>query len=294
MNRRLLIAFAHPDDESFGLGALIAHYVAAGVEVYYLCATDGDAGTVSPELLEGYASVAELRVAELDKASAILGFKQVFRLGYRNSGMMRSPDNDHPDSLWYTWTHTPEAVIRRVVEVIREVRPQVVITFNRYGGYGHPDHIAIQRATTEAFSLAGDDHYLTAGLAAYAPQKLYYNNIPLFILNLMVRWMKLRGKDPRNVGRNADIDLQAILDNVEPIHARVVVGRYIKQWQEASACHVSQGGGRAGFAPMWVRKLLGVRQGFTRVCPVPARDTVDERDLFANVRVDEPVVKPTP
>lgn len=284
--RRLLIAFAHPDDESFGLGALIGRYVAEGVEVYYLCATDGDVGTVSPELLEGYTSVRELRLAELDRASAILGFRRVYKLGYRDSGMMGAPTNDDPASLWYTGQHQPEAVERRVVEVIREVQPQVIITFNKYGGYGHPDHIAIQRATTKAFALAADPAYDT-GQPAYAPQKLYYTSIPRRLLQWRITRLRMRGEDPRRLGRNKDIDMLAILEHVEPTHARVAVHRYFGIWDAASAAHVSQGGG--GFSaglPKWTRRWISGSQRFTRVIPRPARDVIDERDLFAGVRAD--------
>lgn len=288
-NRRLLIAFAHPDDESFGLGAFIARSVAEGVDVYYVCATNGDVGTVSPEMLQGYSSIKELRLAELDCASQILGFKKVFKLGFKDSGMMGDVANDDPECLWWHGLNNHEEVTRRVVEVIREIQPQVIITFNKYGGYGHPDHIAIQRATTEAFSLAGDVNYPTARQSIYQPQKLYYNNIPTFFIKIGIWRTRLAGKDPRKLGRNEDIDLLKILDNVEPSHAKINVGAYLDDWDRASACHASQGGGRAGFLPRWIRRVLGVRQSFTRVYPKPANDIVDEDDLFAGVKLDEQV-----
>src|SRR5689334_3486846 len=125
--RRLLISLAHPDDESFGLGGIIAKYVAEGVDVYYICATNGDRGTVSPELLNGYASIAELRLAELDCASEKLGFKKVYKFGYKDSGMMSSEDNKDAECLWQA---PQDQVTRQVVQVIREIQPQVVITFN--------------------------------------------------------------------------------------------------------------------------------------------------------------------
>jgi len=289
-NHRLLIAFAHPDDESFGLGAFIARSVAKGVDVYYVCATNGEVGTVSPEMLQGYNSIKELRLAELDCASKILGFKKVFKLGFKDSGMMGDPTNDDPECLWWNGLNNHAEVTRRVVEVIREIQPQVIITFNKYGGYGHPDHIAIQRATIEAFSLSGDDHYLTIGQPIYQPQKLYYNNIPTFFIKIGIWRTRLAGKDPRKLGRNQDIDLLMILDNVEPSHAKVNVGAYLDDWDRASACHASQGGGRGGFVPRWMRRVLGVRQSFTRIHPKPARDVVDEDDLFTGVKLDEAVV----
>lgn len=287
MSKRLLISYAHPDDESFGLGGLIGKYVASGVDVYYLCATNGDAGTVSPELLNGYKSVAELRLAELDAATAILGFKHVYKLGYKDSGMMGMSANDDPDSLWYASQHKPAEVSRRVVEILREVRPHVVITFNKYGGYGHPDHIAIQRAATAAFELAGDPAYLTPGLEPYRPQKLYYSSIPTLMLRLSIARMRLAGKDPRRVGRNNDIDLLAILDYVEPVTTMVNLRDYLAAWDAASACHASQLGGGFVRIPLFARRLLAAGQGFTRVYPPPARPgIIDEHDLFAGVVPD--------
>ncbi|MCA9907518.1 MAG: PIG-L family deacetylase, partial [Anaerolineae bacterium] len=144
-DRRMLFSLAHPDDESFGSGGLIAKYVAQGVDAYLICATNGDVGTVKPEYLNGYSSIAELRLAELACAASKLGLKQVFTLGYKDSGMMGSSANQDPACLWQA---PQDQITRQVVETIRQVKPQVVVTFNKYGGYGHPDHIAIQRATT--------------------------------------------------------------------------------------------------------------------------------------------------
>jgi LmbE family N-acetylglucosaminyl deacetylase len=284
-NRRLLIAVAHPDDEAFGYGGLITRYVNEGVEVYLIVSTNGDVGTVAPEFMKNYQSVAELRLAELDCAVEKLGFKKVFKFGYKDSGMMGSETSKDPACSWQA---PPEELARRVVEVIREVQPQVIMTFNKYGGYGHPDHIAIQRATTEAFRLAGDPHYLTDGLAAYAPQKLYYSTPSRW----MVRWCILRavlgGHNPRRMGRNKDIDVVKILENAEPVHARVDVRDYLLAWDAASLCHASQLGARPGSTPLWFRRIFQGRQGFTRVYPAPTHNRVDEDDLFAGVRLDEP------
>jgi len=286
-NRRLLISYAHPDDESFGNGGLIAKYVQEGVDVYLICATDGDVGTIPEDMQGQYDTVRELRLAELDCAAQTLGLKQVFTFGYGDSGMMQNDEKDRPEALWHNWQHKPEEVQRKVVEVIREVQPQVIITFNRYGGYGHPDHIAIQQATTKAFELAGDANYTTPQ-APYQPQKLYYSSIPGAALRVMLFWLKLRGKDVRRMGVNKDIDFQAVVENIEPLHANVDVSNYLEAWDEASACHKSQGGGSTmNRFPMWLRRLLTGKQGFTRIVPAPQRDTIDEQDLFAGVTLDE-------
>ena len=285
--RRILIAFAHPDDESFGLGGLIAKYVDDGAEVYLICTTNGDAGTVSPEMLNGYNSISELRLSELACASQKLGFKEVFTFGYKDSGMMGAETNNDPQASWHVWNHHPDEMVERVVTVMRQIQPQVVITFNKYGGYGHPDHIAIQRATEKAFYLAGDESYQTDGLAPYQPQKLYYSNIPTFLIRIGIMWIKLQGKDPRRMGTNQDIDIQAVLDNAEPIHTRINIKDYLDIWDEANACHASQGGGRNSFIPRWLRKLMGAKQGLTRAYPAPLNHKVDESDLFQGVTLDE-------
>jgi mycothiol S-conjugate amidase len=283
---RLLIAYAHPDDESFGLGAVIARYVERGVEVGLICATNGDCGTVDPALLNGYQSVAELRLAELDRAAAVLGLHAVYKLGYKDSGMMGSATAQDPACLWQA---SQAEVVRRVTVILREFKPQVVITFNRYGGYGHPDHIAIQRATTEAFYRAGDPDYLIEGLPPYAPQKLYYSGIPASMLRWRILMARLQGRDPRRLGRNHDVDLVAILDHLEPIHARVDIRDYHRQWDAASACHASQlGSTRMPALPLWLRRRLFTHQGFTRIHPQPSADRVDERDLFDGVTFATP------
>lgn len=288
MTKRLLISYAHPDDESFGNGALIAKYVAEGAEVYYICATNGDVGTIPDDMKDLYPTVAELRLSELACASEVLGFKKVFTFGYRDSGMMGAETNQHPDSLWYHGENNEETLVARVVDVIREVRPHVILTFNEYGGYGHPDHIAIQRATTKAFSLAADASYQT-DLSPYQSQKLYYGGIPGIFLRVMVGWLKLRGHDVRHMGTNKDIDLQAILDHIDPYHTKVDIGAYYDKWDESSVCHQSQGGGGGGITrrfPSWFRRRFMNYQQFTRVVPAPSRKRVDEYDLFVGIKED--------
>lgn len=285
MALRLLISYAHPDDESFGLGGLISKYVAAGIEVYYLCATNGDVGTISPDMMNGYKTVAEVRLAELDAATKILGFKKVYKLGYKDSGMMGSEFNKDPECLWYAGENKPAELVRRVVEVIRDCKPHVILTFNKYGGYGHPDHIAIQRATTEAFSKAADPAYAT-GHEPWKAQKLYYSSIAKWAVQIGIWRAKLMGVNPRAMGRNKDIDIQAILDNVEPVHARVDIREWFEAWDKASACHASQLAGGFRIVPKWARPILTPYQFFTRVHPKPNRDKIEENDLFESVTIE--------
>lgn len=282
-DRRMLLAFAHPDDESFGLGAVIARYVKEGAQVSLVCTTNGDVGTIPPEMQDQFDTIADLRLSELDCAAARLGLHKVYKLGYKDSGMMGSESMNDPQASWSAWRNDPDELIKRIVVIIRTLKPQVVVTFNEYGGYGHPDHIVVHHATAAAFDKAGDPDYDADSLPPYQPKKLYYTNIPTFMIRIGILLTRLRGQDPRRIGVNKDIDLVAILDHVEPVHAKIDIRGYLKDWDEANACHASQGGGRSGFLPRWLRKLLGPKQGFTRVFPAPEVDRVDEDDLFAGI-----------
>ena len=280
---RLLISYAHPDDESFGLGAAIPKWIDDGIDVYLICATNGDVGTVPEELLGKHATTAALRLSELDCARQHLKFKEVFMLGYRDSGMPGSETSRHPESLCYQWQNHPARVTAKVKEILQRARPHVVITFNRYGGYGHPDHIAIQRATAQAFEELRRPTSGAALNGVYRPQKLYYAAFPKATIRLRILSARLKGQDPRRMGRNQDVDVVKTLEHIEPVHARIPVARYFDVWERASSCHASQGGGRISRTSRWLRRLLYSKQGFTRVYPAPEHDRVDENDLFANV-----------
>jgi LmbE family N-acetylglucosaminyl deacetylase len=276
MPKRLLISYAHPDDESFGSGSLIAKYVAEGVEVSLICATNGDVGTVEPKYLDGYKSVAELRLAELECANQILGFKEVIKFDYRDSGMMGSADNQHPESLW---SAPLEAVTERIVEVIRRIRPQVILTFDPFGGYGHPDHIKIHQATVAAFHATQAD--------AASPQKLYYPSFPRTMIRIGVALMKLTGKDPKRMGANQDLDMEAVLNATQPIHTRIDVSRYFDIGMRAAECHASQGNPRRWFplARLLMRRMTASTP-LTRAEPPPKPGEPLERDIFAGITVN--------
>ena len=155
MNKKNTLVFcgAHPDDESYGVGSTLAQYAAAGVKVYYVCSTGGEAGTVDPKFLRGYATIKDLRLAELKCAAQVLGLAGVIELGYRDSDMRGSESNKHPDAL----AMAPiDEIAKRIVKIIRDIKPEVIITHDSSGGYGHPDHIGTHNATVKAFQAAGD------------------------------------------------------------------------------------------------------------------------------------------
>lgn len=277
--RRLVAVLAHPDDETFGMGGTLALYAHRGVEVHLICATRGEVGDVAPELLRGFDSVGDLREHELRCAAEHLGLRGVHFLGYRDSGMPGSPDNRHPRALA---AQPIDDVAHRVVCLLRQLKPQVVITFDPIGGYRHPDHIAIQRATLEAFSACGDESRFPDCLPAYTPQKLYYHTFSRAFLRLAVRVMPAFGVNPHKFGRNGDIDLAEVAGEDFPIHARIDFREVAGAKAQATACHASQGGPPTSGLLGWAFRLAGGRETFMRVQP-PATPRLSEHDLFAGV-----------
>ena len=274
--RRILSVLAHPDDEAFGMGGTLALYAMQGVEVYLACATLGEAGDVPPDFLQSYASSAALRESELDCSADKLALKQVFKLGFRDSGMAGSPDNQHPDALV---ARPMEEVVESIADVMRQVRPQVVLTFDPVGGYFHPDHIRVHQATVIAFErvhkeLHPDDPQVLA--------LLYFHTMPKSSAKFAVFWMRLLGKDPRKIGRNKDIDLVEIASQSFPVHVKINYRPVLEQREQAAACHASQGGGKKPFGlSAWLLRILSrpvdrFMQGF----PEPLQNHRAKNDLF--------------
>jgi N-acetyl-1-D-myo-inositol-2-amino-2-deoxy-alpha-D-glucopyranoside deacetylase len=171
--RRLLLVHAHPDDESIYTGATMARYAAEGAQVTLVTCTLGELGEIIPPslayLAEGDgARLGEYRIGELNAACAALGVTGHRFLGgpgrWRDSGMMGTAGNDDPRCFWRADLDT---AARALLDVIGEVRPQVLVTYDANGAYGHPDHIQAHRVAWRAFELAGHEgpakFYATAG-----------------------------------------------------------------------------------------------------------------------------------
>jgi len=278
----MLVCLAHPDDETFGMGGTLALYARRGVQVHLVCATRGDVGDVDQPLMQGFNTVAERRESELRCAAGILGLTGLYFLGYRDSGMPGSSDNHHPNALA---AQPLDEVAAKIVHYIRQLHPQVVVTFDPLGGYKHPDHIAIHRATVRAFELASDPAFVD-DLPPFKPQKLYFQSMPKYLLRWAVRISPLLGMDPRHFGRNHDIDLVSVAQEGNlPTHARINCRSVSAVRDEATACHSSQLGeamGRKG--PITIlRHYFGSTESFTRAIP-PPNNGLQERDLFEGVR----------
>jgi LmbE family N-acetylglucosaminyl deacetylase len=280
--RRLLAVLAHPDDESFGIGGTLARYAAEGVDVHIAIATDGAAGSVPAGYEHTLAELAAVRAQEVAAAVRALG-GTLHMLGYRDSGYIGDPANNHPDA--FIQADLDEAV-GRVVALIRAIRPQVVITHDETGGYYHPDHIHCWRVTTRAFHVAGDPEQLAdIGPAPYQPQRLYYTAFSNRMVKVFTTLMRLRGQDPTRAGRNKDIDWTKI--GIEPrrLHARIDYRGFWDVKKQASAEHPSQGGGttRSRMFPEWFQRRYLAAETFIRAVP-PAPDGYREHDLFNGVQ----------
>ncbi|MEO5887006.1 MAG: PIG-L family deacetylase [Anaerolineales bacterium] len=158
---KLLTIFAHPDDESMGMGGTLAKYSAQGVETYYICASRGEKGWFGPEEQNpGRDALGLIRTRELDDAVKELGMTGLYFLDYIDGEVDQA-------------THTE--AIGKIVPYIRSIKPQVIVTFPPDGNYGHPDHIAVGQFTSAAILCAADSSYADPqNLPAHVVPKLYY------------------------------------------------------------------------------------------------------------------------
>ena len=191
-NIRLLGIFAHPDDEVFCIGGTLAKYIAGGAEAMVVSFTQGEAGQIRDAKIATRRTLGATRAQELEHACRQLGVQHVRCLDYGDGKLMGLP---------------LEQLVRHVTEIIRMFRPDVIFTFDDTGAYGHPDHIAISRATTIGFRQAGNPDafrdQLEAGLLPHTPARLYHSYFPRndrLLLRLLVQWLtqldtRFRGSD---------------------------------------------------------------------------------------------------
>lgn len=278
INKKLLVVLAHPDDESFGMGGTLAFYASQGVEIYLCCGTRGEAGDLEPGTQVVGESVGEVREKELRCAAQILGIKQIDFLGFRDSGMPGSIDNQHSLAL----ANQPvNEVASKIVSLIRQIQPQVVITHDPIGGYRHPDHIAIHKATELGFGLSGDRNYISNGTTPFQPEFLYYHTFPRAFLKTAIKALKFLGKDPSKFGKNGDIDIASIASVEFPIHAAIEISKFRKIKEQAGACHASQGGKRIGGGLVGLAtQFFEGKEVFMQAYPPVIEKNKRKKDLF--------------
>jgi LmbE family N-acetylglucosaminyl deacetylase len=196
--------------------------------------------------------------------------------------MPGSEDNHHPQALA---AQPLGQVAADIIHYIRELQPQVVITFDPIGGYRHPDHIAIHLATVEAFRGAAQDINFGDDLAPYQSQRLFFQTIPRGFLRIAVKLMPLFGRNPRKFGQNGDIDLVSIAEVNFPVHASIDYRSVSDIRDQASACHASQGGASITGSGIIgkLRKTLMAKEQYMRAYPPAQKNERVVRDLFDEV-----------
>ncbi|WP_151771418.1 N-acetyl-1-D-myo-inositol-2-amino-2-deoxy-alpha-D-glucopyranoside deacetylase [Streptomyces abyssomicinicus] len=243
--RRLLLVHAHPDDESINNGATMARYAAEGAGVTLVTCTLGELGEViPPELahLSGAALGAHRR-QELAAAMRELGVTDVRLLGgagrYGDSGMMGLPDNDAPGAFWGA---PVDEAAEHLVAVIREVRPQVLVTYDPDGGYGHPDHIQAHRVAMRAADLAADPGVRPDLGDAWDVSRVYWTRMPRAVAeDAFARLREELPGLPFPAAAQVD-DLPGVVDDPGTISVRVDAGgtQYAAAKAAAMTAHATQ------------------------------------------------------
>ena len=241
--RRLLLVHAHPDDETINNGVTMAKYVAEGVHVTLVTCTLGEEGEVLvPDLAHLAAdqddALGQHRVGELATAMEALGVRDHRFLGgpgrYRDSGMMGLASNDRPDAFWQA---DLEEAAGLLVEVLRETRPQVLVTYDENGGYGHPDHIQAHRVAMRAVELAADPAFGTG--APWQVAKVYWNAIPESFLRDGLRRMREAGDMTFFDGVDPDGEIPMVTPD-ELVTTRVDAVELVEAKLAAMRAHATQ------------------------------------------------------
>ncbi|GLW63421.1 GlcNAc-PI de-N-acetylase [Actinomadura rubrobrunea] len=265
----LMAVHAHPDDEVIGTGGVLARYAAEGVRTVLVTCTNGEQGDDENGAKPGEPGhdadrVARRRLAELKESADLLGVRDLELLGYRDSGMAGWPANEHPEAF----ANVPvEVAAPRLAALMERYRPQVVVTYDENGGYGHPDHIQAHRVAMAAAELSG------------VPDKLYYTAVPRSGVARLAELMKTSGVDL------PEPDLPDDFGTPDELITSVVdVTPYAGRKRKALQVHASQGDSIFLLSlPEEIQEVIfGTETFVRRSTRVPAPDHED--DLFAGLR----------
>ncbi|MGI8588401.1 MAG: PIG-L family deacetylase [Chloroflexia bacterium] len=257
MNRQsepltLMAVHAHPDDEVVFTGGLLPLYHDRGVRTVLVCCTGGEQGEIHDPDLDPEADkhrLGEIRAGELRCAVEVLKIDALEMLNYPDSGMEGTEANADPNCFFQS---SREEETARLVKLVRRYKPQVLVTYNEYGAYGHPDHIAAHQITTAAYDAAGDPDYLPELGAAWTPLKLYWtawNEEGFERAQEMYKERGLRWPWDEDEDEAKDAEAEATEKEAEekpppykppPITTRIDVRDYMPQKLAAFACHRTQ------------------------------------------------------
>ena len=246
-----------------------------------ISATRGEAGEIQRPGTATAETLPQVRQQELFCSAAELGVAEAIILNYRDSGMGGSPDNEHPRAL----INIPdEVVVARLVGLIRRLRPQVVLTFEPYGGYGHPDHVAIHRHTVAAFHAAGDPDRFPDQGKLWQPDRLFFPLIPSMLFREIKARVAARGGNVDGYDEIVEGRRQSDLWQGDRIHAIVDISDHIEQKWSAWHCHQTQFGPNSRFRrlPDAEMKEILSQEYFTLAYPAAPASLTDRplADLF--------------
>jgi LmbE family N-acetylglucosaminyl deacetylase len=269
----LMAVHAHPDDEASSTGGVLARYAAEGLRTVIVLCTDGGCGDGPDGVKPGEPghdprAVAALRAAELEESCTILGVSHLERLEYGDSGMMGWASNSAPGAFWAT---PVEVAAARLADLMRHHRPDVVVTYDENGFYGHPDHVQANRVTVAAIDRLGPDE---------APAKLYWSTIAHSVMREFAVKLREQGADWAE-----DPDAVQLGAPDEQITTWVDTVAFAEQKYRALGAHVSQPD-NAYFLKLGLETftdLLGV-ETFVRVRDTTGRSQPAETDLFDGLR----------
>ena len=292
MSKSILFVHAHPDDESITSGATMAKYVADGVKVTCVNCTLGEEGEI---LVPGLAHLAadqddklgHHRVTELAEAMKALNVTDWRILGgehtYRDSGMIGTPANERKDNFWRA--DLLEAA-KHLVKIIREIKPQVVVTYDDFGGYGHPDHIQAHRVATYAVALAEVRSFAPELGEPWEVQKVYWTAFPKSVMKAGIEELKAKG-DQSDFATQDPEDLPFAVDDAL-ITSAVDASAFAEAKFAALAAHKTQINVEDGFFALsnnFGSQLMGVE--YYRIAKgvpsAPFNEQGHETDLFNGV-----------
>ena len=265
----LLLVHAHPDDEAISTGGVMMKAKAHGHRVVLVTATRGEAGEIyNMDEAASRPRLGEIRTKELEAACDILGVDRLELLGYRDSGMVDTPDNKDPRSFHLA---PLEEAAAKLAVVVREERPDVVVTYAEDGVYGHPDHVKAHHVTNATLDLLGRE--------GWAPRKLYYTAIPRSMMEAFMQQM------PEEAQRAMGGNMRIAGTPDELVTTQVDVHDYVDRKREAFQAHVSQNDPNSWFATM-ASQIYEMAFGteYYQLVRGEAGSELREPDLFVGIK----------
>lgn len=265
----LLLVHAHPDDEAISTGGVMMKARADGHRVVLVTATRGEVGEIhNMDEVTTRPRLGEVREKELENAARLLGVNRGEFLGYRDSGMVGTADNENPASFHLA---PLDEAANRLIAILREEKPEVIVTYAEDGIYGHPDHIKAHFVTNAALDA------MLRSSEPWTPKKLYYTAIPRSMMQAF------REQMPEEARRD---DIGATIQGTpdELVTTRVDVSDYVDRKREAFAAHVSQNDPSSWFATMAdqiYRLAFGTE--YYQLARGKAGSALPESDLFAGI-----------